>query len=70
MMKKPAKTKAVKCEMCDLEFSESELSEAHQNKAFVFRGKVICEDCLFSMGVVPSDAMTWAAFMASQNQKR
>lgn len=60
----------VKCAQCDLEFSDSELSEKHKNKAFVFRGKVMCEDCLYKMGVNAEDAMTYAAFLDSQEGKR
>jgi hypothetical protein len=60
----------VKCAQCDLEFSDSELSEKHKNKAFVFRGKVMCEDCLYKMGVNADDAMTYAAFLDNQEANR
>jgi hypothetical protein len=60
----------VKCTSCDLEFSDSELSEGHKNKAFVFKGKVMCDNCLYKMGVNPEDAMTYAAFLDSQEGKK
>lgn len=58
----------VKCAECNLEFPETELSEEHKGKAFVWKGRVMCEDCLFKMGVSPENAQTWAAFMASQGK--
>ncbi|MDP2919727.1 MAG: hypothetical protein Q8O43_05890 [Dehalococcoidia bacterium] len=60
----------VKCEQCDLEFPESELSEKHKGKAFVWQGKVMCEDCLFKMGASPAEAMTYSAFVDSQQPRR
>jgi len=60
----------VKCEQCDLEFPDSELSEQHKHKAFVYKGKVMCEDCLFKMGVSPADAQTWSTFVESQQPQR
>jgi len=74
-MAKKAKTpkranEPIKCSQCDLEFSESELSEEHKNKAFVFNGKVMCDECLVKMGGNPSDAMTYEAFIHSQQPKR
>jgi hypothetical protein len=59
-----------KCAECDLEFPESELSEKHKQKAFVGKGKVMCEDCLFKMGTSPAEAMTYSAFLESQNSRR
>jgi hypothetical protein len=60
----------VKCAQCDLEFPESELSEAHKNKAFLWKGKWMCEDCLVKMGINQEDTMTYAAFMDSQQPKK
>ena len=54
----------MKCEKCDREFKEDE-----SEKAFVWADKVMCEECLFRMGGNPEDAMTWAAFMHSQQDK-
>ena len=69
-MKKTGKEKQpIKCAKCNLEFSESELSDEHVHKAFVFQGKVMCETCLFKMGTNPQEAQAWGAFIASQNQK-
>lgn len=56
----------LKCEKCDREFKKDEEKE----KAFVWEEKVMCEDCLFSMGVSPDDAMTWAAFVHHQQDKQ
>lgn len=68
---KPAKAKGpVKCAQCDLEFSESELSEKHKNKAFVYNGQVMCADCLFKMGVSAAEAQTYEAFVASQQPRK
>ena len=68
---KPAKAKGpVKCTQCDLEFSESELSEKHKNKAFVWDGKVMCDDCLFKMGVTAAEAQTYEAFVGSQQSRK
>ena len=60
----------IKCNQCDLEFSESELSEKHKNKAFLWKGKWMCEECLIKMGVNPEDAMTYAAFIDSQQPEK
>jgi hypothetical protein len=68
-MAKQAK-QPIKCAQCDLEFPDSELSEEHKHKAFVWKGKVMCEDCLFKMGISPSDVMTCGAFLDSQQPKK
>ena len=60
----------VKCAQCDLEFPESELSEEHKHRAFVWKGKVMCEDCLFKMGVSAGEAQTYQAFMGSQQSQK
>ena len=67
MAKKP---KAVKCEKCDLEFPESELSEEHKNKAFIWDGKILCKDCLVMMGGDPSTASTLWDFQSNQNKAK
>ncbi len=56
----------MKCEKCDREFKKEE----EKKKAFVWEEKVMCEDCLFHMGVEPEGAMTWAAFMHNQQDKQ
>jgi hypothetical protein len=68
-MAKKAK-QPIKCTQCDLEFPDSVLSEEHKNKAFVWQGKVMCEDCLYKMGINQSDAMTYGAFLNSQQPKK
>ncbi|MFC1847321.1 hypothetical protein ACFLW5_00690 [Chloroflexota bacterium] len=55
----------MKCEKCGHEFKEDEKA-----KAFVWQGKVMCEECLFRMGESPEDAMTWAAFTHTQQDNR
>jgi hypothetical protein len=71
MVKKAKKSQEpIKCAQCDLEFSHSELSEEHKNKAFLWKGKWMCEDCLLKMGVNQEDAMTYAAFIDSQQPKK
>jgi len=68
---RPARSKSpVKCAKCDLEFSESELSEKHKNKAFVWNGKVMCDGCLFKMGVSVAEAQTYDSFVGSQKPRK
>ncbi len=52
----------MKCEKCGLEFPETELSEEHKNKAFVWKDKIICEDCLIMLGGNPATEMSWWTF--------
>ena len=57
----------LKCQKCDREFKEDE--KAH--KAFVWEGKAMCEECLFTMGGgFPGEAETWMAFQNRQNADR
>ncbi len=53
------------CEKCDREFKEDEKA-----KAYVWEGKTMCDECLFTMGADPSQAMTWMAFIESQGKGR
>jgi len=55
----------IKCEKCDREFQEHE-----KGKAYVWEGKTMCDECLFTMGVDPNQAMTWITFVESQNKDR
>ncbi|MDO9332982.1 MAG: hypothetical protein Q7T57_00455 [Dehalococcoidales bacterium] len=68
-MAKQAK-QPIKCAQCDLEFPQSELSEEHKHKAFVWKGKVMCEECLFKMGINQDDVMTYGAFLNSQQPRK
>ena len=70
MAKKEKKAKNLKCAKCDLEFPESEASEAHKNKAFVWEGKILCEDCLVMMGGSPGLAPSWWDFNKDQNKAK
>lgn len=67
MAKKP---KSVKCEKCNLEFPESVLSEEHKNKAFVWKDKILCEDCLVMMGGDPSTTTDWWSFQKDKNKAK
>jgi hypothetical protein len=51
----------VKCEKCGCEFSDDEAME-YPGKVYVYRGKVICEDCLIAMGVSPDDADPYVVY--------
>jgi hypothetical protein len=68
-MAKQAK-QPIKCAQCDLEFPDSELSEEHKQKAFLWKGKWMCADCLLKMGINQEDTMTYAAFIDSQQPKK
>ena len=70
MAKKEKKAKNLKCAKCDLEFPESEASETHKNKAFVWEGKILCEDCLVMMGGSPGLAPSWWDFNKDQNKAK
>ena len=63
-------TQPIKCSQCDLEFPQSVLSEEHKNKAFLWKGNWMCADCLLKMGVSQEDAMTYAAFIDSQQPQK
>ncbi len=56
----------MKCDKCDREFKKDE----EKKKAFVWEEKVMCEDCLYEMGVSPDDAMTWVAFSHDQQDRQ
>jgi hypothetical protein len=51
----------VKCEKCDREFKEKEAKE-YPGKVYVHQGKVMCEDCLIDMGVMPDSANAYAVY--------
>jgi len=65
MAKKP---KAIKCEKCGLEFTDSELSEEHKNKGFIYKDKLLCEDCLIMIGGDPRTTQTLWGFRNDQNK--
>ena len=51
--------RSLKCDKCGLEFPESELSEEHKDRAFVWDSELLCKDCLMMMGGDPLTAHTW-----------
>lgn len=51
----------VKCEKCDREFSDQ--PNEYPGKVFVHHGKVMCEDCLVDMGVMPDSADPTATYL-------
>ncbi len=67
MAKKP---KSVKCEKCGLEFPGSQLSEEHKDKAFVWKDKILCEDCLVMMGGDPGTAPDWWSFQKDKDKAK
>ena len=46
------------------------MSEEHKNKAFVWKGKILCEDCLVMMGGTPGIAPTWWDFSKDQDKAK
>ena len=54
--------KQVKCEKCNLEFHEDKAME-YPGKVYVHKGKVLCEDCLVDMGVIPDTADPYSVYM-------
>jgi len=64
------KAKVVKCEKCNLEFPESAMSEEHKNKAFVWNGKILCEDCLIMMGGTPGITSSLWDFSKDQDKAK
>ena len=51
----------VKCEKCGSEFTKDEALK-YPSKVYVYKGKVICEDCLNEMGVPLDDADPYAIY--------
>ena len=58
----PRKGKQVVCEKCDREFKEDEAME-YPGKLYVHKGKVMCEDCLVEMGVMPDTADPYSVYI-------
>jgi NAD-dependent SIR2 family protein deacetylase len=63
------KLKSVKCEKCGLEFPESTMSENHKDKAFIWKDKLLCEDCLVMMGGDPRTVETLWSFQKEDKAK-
>ena len=64
------KVKGAKCAKCNLEFPESEISEEHKNKAFMWDDQILCKDCLVMMGGDPSVAQDWWSFQKDTNKAK
>ena len=54
--------KDVKCEKCNVEFHEDKAME-YPGKVYVHKGKVLCEDCLLDMGVMPDTADPYSVYV-------
>ena len=54
--------KEVKCDKCSVEFSEDKAME-YPGKVYVHKGKVLCEDCLLEMGVMPDTADPYSVYI-------
>jgi hypothetical protein len=52
----------VKCEKCDREFHDDKARE-YPGKVYVYKGKVMCEDCLIDMGVSLDEADPYATYI-------
>jgi hypothetical protein len=70
MVKKAKLGKGAKCEKCNLEFPDSIASEDHKNKAFVWEGKILCEDCLVMQGGNAANAVSLADFEKNQDKAK
>jgi len=56
--------KPVQCEKCNIEFKEDKALE-YPGKLYVHKGKVLCEDCLVDMGVMPDTADPYSVYIKS-----
>ena len=56
--------KPVQCEKCNIEFHEDKALE-YPGKLYVHKGKVLCEDCLVDMGVMPDTADPYSVYIKS-----
>jgi hypothetical protein len=70
MAKKEKKQRPTKCAQCDLEFPQSPASEDFKDKAFLYKGKIVCEDCLVMMGGTPGNEQIWWDFSKDQNKSK
>jgi len=51
----------VKCEKCDREFTEDKNHE-YPGKVYIYKSKVMCEDCLVDMGVSLNEADPYGTY--------
>ncbi len=61
--------KEIKCDKCDREFSEEEAME-YPGKVHVHKGRVVCEDCLVEMGVMPDAADPYSLYIQTHTDPR
>lgn len=59
----------MKCEKCGRGFSEEEARE-NPNKVRVYRGKIMCEDCLVDMGVLLDEADPYWTYIETRTDIR
>ena len=55
----------VRCEKCDREFSQEEAFQ-YPGKVRVYKGKVMCEDCLIDMGVSLDETDPYATYIKTR----
>lgn len=58
---------AVKCEKCDREFSDDK-SHEYPGKVYIYKNKIMCEDCLVDMGVSTNDADPYKTYEQTRGQ--
>ncbi|MBI2979524.1 MAG: hypothetical protein HYY41_01655 [Chloroflexi bacterium] len=51
-----------KCDKCDREFTE-EGGHLHPGKAYVHKGKLICEECMVDMGISIDETNPWQTYI-------
>ncbi len=57
----------VKCEKCGREFKDDE-AMVYPGKVYVYKGKVMCEDCLIGMGVMPDTAEPYSVYIKTHTE--
>ena len=58
--------KSVKCDKCDQEFTPEEAIE-NPTRLYVYKGKVLCENCLIDMGVSPESTESYWTYVSGRH---